>query len=84
MFWNNSINLSLSLYYVGHIDCLISMQDFVRRFTRFYGNPNMSLQKFSWTLLRKLFSLSSPATPAWLVGGDFNEILYSSEKKGVI
>lgn len=69
-------------YSPGHIDCLISHDSFVWRFTGFYGNPCAQLRKHSWDLLRKLNALPLVGHDAWLVGGDFNEIFYASEKKG--
>lgn len=45
----------------------------------FYGNPDTSLQAESWKLLKELSGLY---LLPWLVIGDFNEIICSSEKEG--
>lgn len=44
-----------------------------------YGHLEMGQKKHTWTLLRRLAGLFD--TP-WLYFGDFNEILYPSEKIG--
>lgn len=49
------------------------------RFTGFYGHPNPSKRHNSWELLKSIKSMSDLP---WLMGGDLNEILYNSEKKG--
>lgn len=81
-FWNDSINVSLCSYSVGHIDCFVSMNDLIWRFTGFYGNPCSHLRKHSWDLLRKLHAQPFVGVDAWVIGGDFNEIFFQSEKKG--
>ncbi|MBA0829690.1 hypothetical protein Goarm_014280 [Gossypium armourianum] len=49
------------------------------RCTGFYSAPEKSQREASWNLLRALDDCSHIP---WLVIDDFNEILYSSEKKG--
>ncbi|KAA3472828.1 reverse transcriptase [Gossypium australe] len=48
-------------------------------FTGLYGSPYLKDQNLVWTLLKRL---SHEGHFPWLVAGDFNEILYSFEKKG--
>ena len=50
------------------------------RFTGIYGEPDWNHKDRTWTDLRNLFS-SSNLEP-WLLIGDFNVILYDSEKEG--
>lgn len=52
--------------------------DFNWRFTSFYGNLEVGKRHESWALLRHLETFS---LQAWLCCGDFNEILYESEKQ---
>lgn len=47
-------------------------------FTGFYGDPGTSRRMKTWNLLRNI----DPHPFPWLVMGDFNEILYHSEKAG--
>ncbi|XP_073152580.1 uncharacterized protein [Henckelia pumila] len=51
-------------------------------FTGFYGNPILSQRKLSWQLLRRLEGIHELKNLPWLIGGDFNEILFESEKMG--
>ncbi|KAL9665924.1 hypothetical protein QQ045_000245 [Rhodiola kirilowii] len=55
--------------------------DKVFRLTIFYGNPNSSQRVRSWRLLE---FLSLDWEGPWLVMGDFNEIFFSWEAKGVM
>lgn len=48
---------------------------------RFYGKPVTHLRSQSWALLHRLSQMSEFQLLPWLIGGDFNEILYDSEKK---
>ncbi|XP_075478769.1 uncharacterized protein LOC142519616 [Primulina tabacum] len=82
LLWKSSICVCIKSYSPGHIDCLIQEPDFAWRFTGFYGQPDISLRRFSWDLLRKLKRLPELCELPWLVGGDFNEICYDSEKLG--
>ncbi|KAK6163027.1 hypothetical protein DH2020_002868 [Rehmannia glutinosa] len=67
---------------MSHIDCIVNEGSKVWRFTGFYGNPEASLRKFSWDLLKRLSNIQELKELPWLVGGDFNEICFDSEKKG--
>lgn len=49
---------------------------------RFTGNPVCGLRDNSWQFLRRLAGIHELKNIRWLVGGDFNEILYESEKYG--
>ncbi|KAL8484044.1 hypothetical protein ACS0TY_026657 [Phlomoides rotata] len=82
LLWNETISVALRSYSFGHIDCLISWSNVSWRFTGFYGNPSQHLRHHSWDLLRRLASLNDSNISAWLIGGDFNEVRLSSEKKG--
>ncbi|KAL0370777.1 UNVERIFIED_CONTAM: hypothetical protein Sangu_0395800 [Sesamum angustifolium] len=52
-----------------------------RRFTGFYGNPDVARRKETWNLLRNLAKVSMRP---WFCGGDFNEILVQHEKQGTL
>jgi hypothetical protein len=49
------------------------------RLTSFYGEPSSDRKHLSWDYLR---SLHTAIDLPWIVMGDFNEILYSTEKEG--
>ncbi|KAF4349753.1 hypothetical protein G4B88_029501, partial [Cannabis sativa] len=78
--WNDDWEVSVKSFSVGHIDALVQCPGRrLWRFTGFYGNPKASSRSDSWRLLCRLKDLF--ALP-WICGGDFNEILSISEKKG--
>ncbi|XP_042988702.1 uncharacterized protein LOC122316234 [Carya illinoinensis] len=80
LLWGKDFNLSILSYSKNHIDACVeenvskSLKYFI---TGFYGNPDASQRWRSWDLLR---SLCHRDDEAWLVFGDFNEILFSHEK----
>lgn len=80
LFWKSNCDVSIKSLSSGNIDCLITMYGHHWRFTGFYGNPQVSLRSFSWTLLRRLFEREEQNPLPWLIGGDFNEICFDSEK----
>ena len=80
LFWNNCVVVDLISYSQGHIDTIISGLGGKRwRFTGFYGHPEQSQRKNSWSLLQMIAGMSSLP---WGCMGDFNEILCDSEKVG--
>lgn len=82
LFWNDTLNVSIQSYFVGHIDCIVIDQGKRWRFTGFYGNPNANLRHHSWSLLPRLHNITELKDLSWLVGGDFNEICFDNEKLG--
>lgn len=82
LLWNDNVNLTILSYSVGHIDCVINLNPSLFYFMGFYGDPNHNNRTHSWNLLHKISLTHSNRNFGWLVGGDFNEILYDHEKKG--
>ncbi|GMI71705.1 hypothetical protein HRI_000839800 [Hibiscus trionum] len=74
-------DVTLRSFSTHHIDIMVSRdtEGHCWRFTGFYGAPEEHLRKNSWNLLRSLDNC--PNVP-WVVIGDFNEILLSTEKMG--
>ncbi|CAL5332800.1 unnamed protein product [Camellia sinensis] len=83
LLWPAGIQVRVQSYSVGHIDAFVEagLGDQTWRFTGFYGNPDTSLRKDSWALLRRLAGCFQMP---WLCVGDFNEILFCREKLGVL
>ncbi|KAA3462890.1 reverse transcriptase [Gossypium australe] len=78
--WKGGIEVMLRTYSKWHIDVLIK-EDGIQeewRFTGFYGSPYVRDQNHVWNLLERL---SQDRDYPWFVAGDFNEIMYSFEKK---
>uniref|UniRef100_A0A803P3X8 Reverse transcriptase domain-containing protein n=1 Tax=Cannabis sativa TaxID=3483 RepID=A0A803P3X8_CANSA len=80
LLWKDPYEVSIKSYTVSHIDALVENGlGFTWRFTGFYGSPDPGGRKFSWQLMEKLRNM---VNGAWICGGDFNEIVKGSEKKG--
>ena len=82
LLWSNTVSVCVRSFSAGHIDSLIQGKGREWRFTGFYGNPRPELRRFSWELLKKLAGDQKDRNMAWLVGGDWNEILFDEEKDG--
>lgn len=61
-----------------YIDVVVE-EDGGWRFTGLYGEPNWNQKVQTWEAIR---SLNRNRSGPWLMMGDFNEILYNSEKEG--
>lgn len=78
--WKEDVKIQLKSFSNSHIDVEVTNDDSTNwHFTGFYDAPIESRRRDLWNLLRQL-KVSSELT--WLVMGDFNEILFSFEKKG--
>ncbi|KAA3463975.1 reverse transcriptase [Gossypium australe] len=78
--WKEGLNLTLKSFSNYHIDVEVEDEDEVDtwRFTGFYAVPVENERKESWKLLR---ALKRRNDKPWIITGDFNEILFSFEKK---
>ncbi|KAG8482089.1 hypothetical protein CXB51_027072 [Gossypium anomalum] len=81
MAWRMDVSIQLRSFSKRHIDVEIEDADIRRkwRFTGFYGSPYAHDRNDSWEVLK---CLGFDNGIQWLVCGDFNEIMYGSEKKG--
>lgn len=76
--WKDEIKISMASITKSYIDVVIE-EEVGWRFIRIYGEPKWNQKARTWEAIRSLKQdLSSP----WLIMGDFNEILYNSEKEG--
>ncbi|KAK6153786.1 hypothetical protein DH2020_013425 [Rehmannia glutinosa] len=82
LLWKGAISVTIQSYSPGHIDSIIQDGDKQWRFTGFYGNPETTRRRDSWTLMRRLAAISTLRNLPWLMGGDFNEICHQNEKLG--
>jgi hypothetical protein len=81
LFWMEECGLEIYNFSRRHINAILKSSDdnFVWKFTGFYGNPESAKREESWSLLGHL---KTHAPVPWLCVGDFNEILTHSEKVG--
>ncbi|KAG2674103.1 hypothetical protein I3760_13G120100 [Carya illinoinensis] len=82
LLWKNSIDLKITQYSKSHIHAEIKLQregEAVWYLTGVYGHPEAARRHDTWSLIK---SLMVPVGCAWLVMGDFNEILHMGEKRG--
>lgn len=79
LLWKSDVVVSIRSFSFYHIDALIQWNGMALRFTGLYGQPEGHLRTCTWELLRRLHNVDDSA---WVVGGDLNEILWDSEKKG--
>lgn len=82
LLWNINANISILSYSHGHIDVLVNTSPNPFYFTGFYGNPIQYKRTQSWNLLKRIAETHNSKDLGWIVGGDFNEILFEHEKAG--
>lgn len=82
LFWSNKLNVSLRSYSHSHIDVNIFWESLNWRFTGCYAPSTPNERMAFWSLLIKLHKLINSDNEKWLLGGDFNDIMFDSEKKG--
>lgn len=80
-----------SIFSYGHIDCIVTHGACIVthgakrwRFTGFYENPIAAQRSHSWKLLKRLAGIPELKALPWVVGGEFNEILFYFGKRGGI
>lgn len=82
LFWNDNVDIHVRAKDTYFIDAVVDGQNpnvASWRLTCFYGHPTRSERHRSWETLR---TLSDEDSLPWLVLGDCNEIVSSSEKVG--
>lgn len=80
IFWRNNAACEINGYSQNHVDILFKHNNTVSwRLTCFYGFPERSRRQNSWNLICNLANLSDLP---WCIVGDFNDLLYDSDKWG--
>ncbi|KAL0290434.1 UNVERIFIED_CONTAM: hypothetical protein Sangu_2573900 [Sesamum angustifolium] len=81
LLWHKSLSVQLQSFGHHHIDVTVYPESETEawRFTGFYGFTDVACRQRSWDLLS---TLKNQSRRAWLIAGDFNEILDDSEKRG--
>lgn len=80
IFWKHNVKGRVVDSSQNHIDIIIKETSNVEwRLTCFYGFPECERHRDSWDFLR---TLASTSQLPWCIFGDFNDLLYISDKKG--
>lgn len=79
LLWSDAVVVDVRSFSVNHIDCNVRWGERKWRFSGIYGCPEGHNKKITFELLRRL--AGNDDFP-WLVGGDLNECLWESEKRG--
>lgn len=80
VFWKHNVRCSVFDSSQNHIDVIMKESNSVSwRLTCFYGFPERERRQASWDFLR---FLSTKSQLPWCIFGDFNDLLYSTNKKG--
>ena len=79
--WKNSFTCEISSYSRNHIDVMVLENNVPAwRLSCYYGFPERKRRKEAWQFMRRLSNLSNLP---WCIMGDFNDLLYASDKKGI-
>ena len=78
LLWKEEVNIRLQAVTQNYIDVVIE-ENGGWRFTGVYGEPDWRHKARTWEAIR---SIKGDLGVPWLLMGDFNEILYNSEKEG--
>ena len=78
LLWQDAIEVEVLINHKQFIHFKISMNKmFMSLVTAVYASPNPMLRKQLW---KHMDSLALVIQEPWLIGGDFNSILYTAEK----
>ena len=80
LLWRSSIEVEVSINHRQIIYFkIVKNNAFMLWVTTVYSSPNPVLRRQLWCCMENIAaSIQAP----WLIGGDFNSILYASEKQG--
>ncbi|XP_060974102.1 uncharacterized protein LOC133039269 [Cannabis sativa] len=80
LLWRYESDIRIESFSKNHIDCFATVNGGSEfRFTGIYGEPNRSLRKEIWRMLKNLYARRREP---WCLMGDFNNVLSQSEKRG--
>lgn len=73
------MGFSLISFSSNHIDGWVDWESNQWRFIGIYGHPQAELKSKTWSLVK---SICGDGLTPWLVGSDFNAIMFQYEKEG--
>ncbi|XP_019165702.1 PREDICTED: uncharacterized protein LOC109161665 [Ipomoea nil] len=80
LLWRANNTARLISYSTNYVDVEVTIPGFEKwRMTRFYGFSQRGQRRDSWDLIR---SLAGRSDLPWVMIGDFNDLLFQSEKRG--
>lgn len=81
IFWKRSVEIHISDFSQNHTDVLMYKNNMPSwRLSCYYGFPERSRRKDAWEFIRDLARKDSIP---WCILGDFNDMLYVTDKKGL-
>lgn len=81
VFWKRSAECSIVGYSQNHVDLVFTENNIQKwRLSCFYGFLERARRSQSWELICNLAQLSNLP---WCIVGDFNDLLYATDKKGI-
>lgn len=82
MFWKHHVKCEIIGYSQNHIDVIFFDNNIAGwRLSCFYGYPERSRRSLSWDLIHFLAAISQLP---WCIFGDFNDLLFDSDKDGKV
>lgn len=80
VFWKSTVDCNISGYSRNHIDLVFKESNIATwHLSCFYGFPERERKRESWNFIRALTHISPLP---WCIIGDFNDMLYSIDKRG--
>ena len=80
LYWKAHVQLQILFQSANLIDCKVHCNGSWFYYSFVYGHPNQSMRHYTWEKLERL--AITRRNEAWMVLGDFNEILGNHEKDG--
>lgn len=80
MMWKRNVSCNIESYSQNHVDVFMLQSTVLHwRLTYYYGFPERNHRREVWDFIEQL-SITSQLP--WCIVGDFNDLLYASDKEG--
>lgn len=82
VWWKRAAHCQVDSFSSHHIDMLFMDNNTLSwRLSCYYGYPERTRRRESWNLIRRLTNISNVP---WCIWGDFNDLMFASDKKGKV